>query len=101
MTNVGNPVDVIGTCSYCGLSHQKVESNGLAFCPNVLCPGPGAYFFRSQLPSYTGFPNGKYSVDKDELLKAADAFTKLISTDNELVSAIRKSALKLRLGVTH
>lgn len=39
-------------CYYCGISHTEVEAQGIWYCPNNLCCGPGAAYFRSTLKSY-------------------------------------------------
>lgn len=62
-------------CIYCKLQHSRVEAGGLWFCPNVLCPGPGATYWRSQLKSYRDNEDGTYSVDSREVLDKARALT--------------------------
>ena len=59
---------ISNTCFYCGHISQHVECQGMWYCPNLVCNGPGAGWFRSKLPSYkeTGGVNGSHTVDFDE-----------------------------------
>lgn len=34
------------TCHYCELTHPHVEAGGVYHCPNPLCPGCGAAYWR-------------------------------------------------------
>lgn len=54
-------------CDYCGLNHQQVEAGGIYFCPNPLCPGPGAAWARASLDSYIETEEG-HEVDQIEYL---------------------------------
>ena len=62
-------------CFYCGLKHPKVECKGVFHCPNALCDGPGAAFFRSTLDSYVDH-GSTHTVDEDERLKKGKAHNK-------------------------
>ena len=59
------------TCSYCGLTHKKVEMNGFYHCPNRACFSSGTTWFRRTLKSYKEEENqgGLISVDPEELIK--------------------------------
>lgn len=55
------------TCGACGLTHRKVEAQGIWYCPNAVCKGAGATWFRCSLKSYKDNRDGTHSVDKKEL----------------------------------
>lgn len=59
------------TCFSCGLLHQKVECQGIWYCPNALCMGCGGGWFRNKLNSYKECNDGSgcHTVDEDEWLK--------------------------------
>lgn len=60
------------TCFSCGVQHEKVECQGIYYCPNALCMGCGGGWFRQTLNSYhevQGAPNGGHTVDYNEWLK--------------------------------
>jgi ribosomal protein L37AE/L43A len=60
------------TCHYCKLKHDKVEAGGLHHCPNNLCSGPGAAYFRSKLKSYVDDTDGSgHTVDSYEWIAMA------------------------------
>ena len=52
-------------CLYCGYRNKQVEAQGIWHCPNALCTGPGAAYFRSTLKSYKEVPRG-HTVDEWE-----------------------------------
>lgn len=54
-------------CFYCGLNNTKVEAGGIWYCPNPMCLGPGAHWFRIKLKSYVESSNDKHTIDLDEL----------------------------------
>jgi hypothetical protein len=56
-------------CFYCDLESEKVEAQGIFYCPNALCNGPGASWFRCKLKSYKENPDGTESVDEEERLQ--------------------------------
>jgi len=56
------------TCHYCGLHDENVECGGIYYCPNPLCLGPGAAYFRSKMKSYEESENGKHSVNPSEII---------------------------------
>lgn len=59
------------TCHYCKLEHAKVECSGIYYCPNLLCTGPGAHYFRHSLDSYTEVEGGRHTVDEVEIVEKA------------------------------
>jgi hypothetical protein len=56
-------------CYYCGIHHSKVEAQGIFYCPNNLCSGPGAAYFRSTLKSYTEDGSGHYVHPTERMVK--------------------------------
>lgn len=64
------------TCYYCGVKHAQVEAEGMLHCPNLICPGPGASWFRHTLPSFKECSDGRHIVDKEEWLKKAMEYEK-------------------------
>lgn len=63
-------------CHYCKLDNPKVEASGVWYCPNGICPGPGAAWFRAKLKSYkeNGGSNGEHTIDEKELHKAWEQY---------------------------
>jgi hypothetical protein len=60
------------TCYYCKLTHATVEAGGVWYCPNPLCTGPGAAWFRASLKSYKEIgQSGKHTVDAFEAIEQA------------------------------
>ncbi len=57
-------------CFSCQLDHPRVEGSGINHCPNRLCPGSGGFWFRAHLPRYQELPDNRYSVDREELIRA-------------------------------
>lgn len=59
------------TCFSCGLFHEKVEAQGIWYCPNALCMGCGGGWFRQTLKSYKELDDASrdHTVDHDEWLK--------------------------------
>jgi hypothetical protein len=64
------------TCFYCNLFHEKVEAEGIFYCPNALCTGPGGESFRSTLDSYKDIDDKSHCVDEDEWLKKGKQYNK-------------------------
>ena len=62
------------TCFYCHITHDQVECQGIWYCPNALCTGPGGAWFRGTLKSYMEVPNGRHTVDEKEWLKKGTAY---------------------------
>ena len=61
------------TCHYCGLTDDRVEAGGVYHCPNPICPGCGAAYWRKELcKSYKDLPNGNHTVDSEELAAIGD-----------------------------
>lgn len=56
-------------CFYCGFISNRVECKGMWHCPNALCSGTGAYWFRRKLKSFKDEPNRHHSVCPHELYK--------------------------------
>jgi len=54
------------TCFYCGHYSNKVEARGLWYCPNLLCSGPGAAWFRAKLKSFKEINFFRHTVDPEE-----------------------------------
>jgi len=84
------------TCYYCGLTHRKVEAGGVYHCPNALCTGCGATWFRMRMKSYVeldGGPCGKHAVDPQEMLVRGLAYAYEID-DPVIAEKIRESAEK-------
>lgn len=81
------------TCHYCQLTHRKVEAGGMWHCPNVLCTGPGAGYWRSTLLSYREVKGGRHTVDHEEarVRGLAHAYT-IAATEPGIAAAIRASA---------
>jgi hypothetical protein len=65
-------------CFYCGLHDGMVECAGLFHCPNPGCTGPGGAWFRADLQSYKTVAGDKHTVDDQEWLEAAEAYTKYL-----------------------
>jgi hypothetical protein len=59
--------DKIETCASCGTTDPSVEANGIWHCPNALCRGVGAHWFRRRLKSYKDNVDSTHSVNEDEL----------------------------------
>ena len=55
------------TCHYCTLKDKNVECGGMFHCPNDLCTGPGAAYFRSTLQSFEE-EGEKHTVNEIEWL---------------------------------
>lgn len=61
-----------GRCYYCGLVDSRVEASGVYHCPNVLCMGPGAGYWRSKLKSYAEDGcDHRHTVDAAEAVAVA------------------------------
>jgi hypothetical protein len=91
MTDIFSMTDIF-KCHYCGLIHKRVEAGGIYYCPNTLCLGPGAAYFRSTCKSYKEDRWGKHTVDTFELVgKALLELEK--ETDPEIRTKIVKSAI--------
>jgi len=73
-------------CGACGLYHRAVEAGGIWHCPNPLCPGPGAAYFRSKLDSFRKVENFKHEVDIEEWIPKAEARVKEID-DADITAA--------------
>lgn len=56
--------------------HPDVEAGGMWYCPNLLCSGPGAGWFRSTLESYKESSNGSHTVDSNEWIYKAKKYIK-------------------------
>lgn len=56
----------IEKCFSCGIVHERVECDGIWHCPNALCRGVGAAWFRYKLISFIENYDGTHSVDEDE-----------------------------------
>lgn len=58
-------------CFSCGYIDERVEAQGIWYCPNALCMGCGGGWFRQTLESYkeTGGENGSHTIDEEEWLK--------------------------------
>lgn len=65
------------TCFSCGLKHTSVEASGLWYCPNALCGGCGATWFRDKLDSFFDNEDGTHSVDEMEWLQKGRVYNKL------------------------
>lgn len=63
-------------CYYCGFESKKVECRGMWYCPNALCSGPGAYWFRSTLKSFVD-EDHKHSICPHELYKKGKRYMRL------------------------
>lgn len=63
-------------CFYCKTSSKLVEASGLRYCPNLLCCGPGATWFRSKLKSYKEVDYMTHEVDEDDWKIAAFDYLK-------------------------
>jgi len=61
------------TCYYCKLTHDLVEAGGIWHCPNPLCTGPGAAYWRSQCKSYKEVSGDRETVDPLEMVEFAMA----------------------------
>ena len=83
-----------GTCHYCHLTHPKVEAGGVWYCPNPLCTGPGAAYFRAKLKSYHEEAHGRHSVDSDEMAAFGLAYARDLIDDAPLTAHIRASVGK-------
>lgn len=57
-------------CASCGLKDKNVECVGIFHCPNDLCKGSGAAYFRHTLQSFKE-EGGGHSVDEIEWLYRA------------------------------
>lgn len=57
------------TCFSCGLFNERVECQGIWFCPNALCMGAGGAWFRRTLDSYQEVEYDRHTVDENEWLK--------------------------------
>lgn len=82
------------TCHYCNLTHKKVEAGGIRHCPNVLCRGPGAGYWRSKLKSYKD--HGQYySVYPSEAYeRGMEVAAALDESEPEIAEAIRRSSVR-------
>lgn len=61
-------------CFYCKIDHERVEAEGIYYCPNPLCRGPGAAWFRRTLESYHEILDGRHTVDEKELKEKASKY---------------------------
>lgn len=52
-------------CFSCGILHEEVECKGIYYCPNALCPGYGATWFRATLDSYEEDRYGHIVCEKE------------------------------------
>ena len=80
---------VVNRCHYCELEHQNVEADGIWYCPNILCMGPGAAHWRHTLASYKESA-GVHTVDPQEVLDRARAWL-YDENDQVIADAVRKS----------
>jgi len=63
-------------CYYCHTKNQNIEGEGVWYCSNPLCTGPGAAWFRRTLDSYTENEDGTHSVDAAELQEKGNLLIK-------------------------
>lgn len=63
-------------CFSCGIIHPKVEAKGIWHCPNALCRGCGAAWFRNELNSFIDNKDGTHSVCEDEWKKKGKEYNK-------------------------
>jgi hypothetical protein len=63
------------TCYYCGTQSDKVECQGIYYCPNACCTGPGGGWFRRKLKSYKENKDGTHSVNEKEYYWKAKLYT--------------------------
>lgn len=56
-------------CFSCKLIHPEVEARGIWFCPNALCRGVGAVWFRATLDSFKENENFTHTIDEKEWLE--------------------------------
>jgi hypothetical protein len=65
------------TCFSCGYTHEKVECQGMFYCPNALCLGAGGAWFRATLDSYEDDPvEAFHTVDEEEWLRKGREYNK-------------------------
>ena len=57
----------IEKCFSCNLPSPKLEAKGIWYCPNALCSGTGAGWFRYKLDSFVDSPTSHtHSIDENE-----------------------------------
>lgn len=56
------------TCMYCSLVDWQVDAGGIYNCPNPLCFGCGAAWFRGHTAGFAVLPNGRHTVDTEEMI---------------------------------
>ncbi len=66
----------IETCFSCKLKHPSVEATGIWHCPNALCRGCGAAWFRRTLDSYKDEMDGTHTVDDKEWIEKGRIYNK-------------------------
>lgn len=84
------------TCYYCSIYHKTVEASGIWYCPNPLCTGPGAAWFRVKLKSYQEREStlgGTHTVDELEAVLEAVKLAK-DEKDEVIKNAIIESVAK-------
>ncbi len=75
---------MIEECFSCKIKHERVEAKGIWHCPNALCNGCGAGWFRQTLDSYKELPDGYHTVDDDEWKKKGKVYNKKNKIKNPL-----------------
>lgn len=84
----------IYTCYYCGYFDKRVEASGIWHCPNPVCQGPGADWFRRKLDSYEDL-GGKCSINVNELLEIGE-WLLTGKLDNNERAAVQYSVNKMK-----
>lgn len=62
------------TCQSCGIKHPSVDAIGIWYCPNALCRGAGAAWFRKTLDSYQEYEDFTHSVEENEWQEKGKAY---------------------------
>lgn len=56
-------------CHSCGIYDERIRFQGIEYCPNALCVGPGSRWFRKKLTGDRKSHKEMYHVDYDEWLQ--------------------------------
>lgn len=80
------------TCYYCKLEHKRVEAGGIHHCPNVLCTGPGASYWRSKLESHQDHGSTQSVNALEAYTKGLEYAREIEATEPEIAAAIFRSS---------
>lgn len=81
-------------CEYCDLLDREVEAGGIYHCPNPLCFGCGAWWFRVLTAGYANVDSHRHTVDVDEIVAFGQWLVAGLDECDPRQHAVARSLLK-------